>query len=150
MEHTLPPLKPTRPLQLRAGVYYFRQRLPHDVASRLDQREIVRSLNTSHYPTALARKTRVQSALKRAIALLRQTDPEDIANTRQVFRRWFERQLERDFLKRQEFTFGPKAVEKTPVMGAVDETAVKIGARFFRAQSEIEAGHIADSLLRVA
>jgi hypothetical protein len=50
-------------VQLRGNTYYFRQRLPHDIALMLGRVEIVRSLKTSRIDVAIARQGVISAAL---------------------------------------------------------------------------------------
>ncbi len=81
-------------VQIRSGIFYFRQRLPSAVRALLNKREIVRSLRTADRAVALERRHIVMTTLRRAIALLIETDPKDIETARALFRKWFEGRLE--------------------------------------------------------
>lgn len=106
-------------------------------------------MNTSHYPAALARKTIVEAALKRAMALLRETDPKDVATARQLFRRWFENRLNQDFRRRQSHS-RIKLIEEPYPSNPMEEMAWTADQRLMLTKSESEARFIAELVIERA
>jgi integrase len=102
-------------LQRRRSGFYFRYKLPADIAALLGKTEIVRSLNTKLKVDAVRHHLMVTYRVDGAIRMTRELQAQDRAEVEAIFRKWFEAELESDFVRRME-------VQRRPVLAIRSET----------------------------
>lgn len=94
-------------LQRRRSAYYFRYRLPADIARLLGISEIVRSLGTVLSSEALHHHILITYRVEGLIRVLRRLGAQEQAEVASLFRDWFENELEKDFKRRAEAQVRP-------------------------------------------
>ena len=130
-------------LQIRSGIFYYRKRLPDDIAQMLDKQEIVRSLRTGCESVAAERSRLAGITLGRAIALLRDAEPEHVDTARALFRSWFDRLLDRNFRQLTSDRRGTIDRAKYP-NGGLESAQWRNDQALGRSKLESEARYIAE------